>query len=172
MTIENPDAQGWYRTGPSLSMKRWWNGLAWSAPCYVDDPEHIVERARNTPAESDPEQWGPMGVPSLRSSAAILGSAQVFLNRITAADILDAAAKHIRDRAQTYDQPEGERSMEATVRAFNEITNHEVTESEGWLFMSVLKMVRDRTAPNGHTDSQEDCAAYVGLAAEARRAGR
>lgn len=39
-----------------------------------------------------------------------------------APSILDAAAKHMRDRAATYDKPEGERSMAATVDAFNIIT--------------------------------------------------
>lgn len=86
--------------------------------------------------------------------------------------ILDAAAQHMRDRAATYDSPEGERSMGKTVAAFNSITGRDLSESEGWLLMAVLKMVRDRASSGGHADSQEDCAAYVGLAAEARRAGR
>ena len=84
---------------------------------------------------------------------------------------LEAAAKHMRDRAATYDQPGGERSMARTVQAFNAITGRDISESEGWMFMAVLKFVRDRTTAAGHADSQEDAIAYASLMAEARRKG-
>ena len=90
----------------------------------------------------------------------------------TAPDLLAAAAGHMRDRATAYDQPSGERSMGRTVAAFNEVTGQTLTESEGWLFMEVLKAVRDFTTKGGHADSQEDRIAYAALGAEARRAGR
>lgn len=91
---------------------------------------------------------------------------------LTAPGILHAAAGHINQRASTYDQPQGERSMAATVAAFNAVTGRDLQESEGWTFMQILKIVRDRTAAGGHADSQEDNVAYGALAAEARRAGR
>lgn len=91
---------------------------------------------------------------------------------VTAVDMLTAAAKHISDRAAAYDKPEGERSMVATVDAFNAITGQALSESEGWLFMECLKAVRDFTTVGGHADSQEDRTAYSALGAEARRAGR
>ena len=89
----------------------------------------------------------------------------------TAPQLLEAAAGHMRDRAATFDKPEGERSMAATVEAFNIITgragDRALTESEGWLLMQTLKDVRDRqNAP--HRDSLEDGISYAALKAEAR----
>ena len=91
---------------------------------------------------------------------------------IQAAELLGRAAKHTYDRAATYDAPEGERSMGKTVVAFNAITGHALRESEGWLFMSLLKMVRSETRTEPHQDSLEDNIAYAALYAEARGEGR
>lgn len=89
-----------------------------------------------------------------------------------APDLLAKAKKHMDDRAATYDQPGGERSMERTVNAFNIMTGRvgsaRLSESEGWLLMQILKDVRDRQRPNAHQDSLEDCVAYAALKAEAR----
>lgn len=82
--------------------------------------------------------------------------------------LLDAAARHMEDRAKTYDQPGGERSMGKTVAAFNIITGRNLSESEGWLLMQILKDVRDRQRTTPHIDSLEDCIAYSALKAEAR----
>ena len=91
----------------------------------------------------------------------------------TASRINDHAMKHIRDRASTYDQPQGERSMGKTVRAFNAITGRDLTESEGWLMLQVLKDVRQWQNPNEyHQDSGEDCIAYAALKAESLAGGR
>lgn len=89
----------------------------------------------------------------------------------TAPTLLDAAAGHMRDRAATYDQPTGERSMGRTVQAFNAILGRQaLTESEGWLLLQVLKDVRDRQRSAPHRDSLEDGIAYAALKAEARLA--
>lgn len=92
----------------------------------------------------------------------------------TAPDLLAAAAQHMRDRADTYDKPEGERSMGQTVAAFNIITGRSgdraLSESEGWLLMQTLKDVRDRQRAAPHRDSLEDGIAYSALKAEARLA--
>lgn len=90
----------------------------------------------------------------------------------TAPDILSAAAKHMADRAKTYDKPDGERSMGKTVEAFNAITGRDLQESEGWLLMQILKDVRDRQRAEPHVDSLEDGVAYAALKAEARMGGR
>lgn len=91
----------------------------------------------------------------------------------TASEINDQAMKHIRDRASTYDQPQGERSMGKTIRAFNAITGRDLTESEGWLLLQVLKDVRQWQNPNEyHQDSGEDCIAYAALKAESLAGGR
>lgn len=90
----------------------------------------------------------------------------------TATGILDAAAKHMRDRAATYDQPGGERSAGKIADAFNAITGRAaeraISESEAWLFLVVLKLVRDRSRALPHPDSLEDSVAYASLMAEAR----
>ena len=71
-------------------------------------------------------------------------------------------------RAATYDKPDGERSMAATVTAYNAVTGQNITEANGWLIMSLLKMVRDNQRTEPHTDSIEDLIAYSALYGEAR----
>src|SRR5574337_1596719 len=52
-------------------------------------------------------------------------------------------ATHIMEqRGQTYDSASGERSMERTVAVFNAYLGTNLTESQGWLFMDILKTVR------------------------------
>ena len=87
---------------------------------------------------------------------------------VKAHEVLEAGVKHMQDRAATYDKPDGERSMEATVNAFNVITGDGLmnTEERGWLFMNILKMVRSQQG-EFKLDNYEDGAAYWGLAAEA-----
>lgn len=77
----------------------------------------------------------------------------------------------MRDRAATYDKPEGERSMGRAVLAFNAITGRDLTEPEGWLLLQVLKDVRLFQRPGYHADSAEDCIAYAALKAEAKTRG-
>lgn len=89
----------------------------------------------------------------------------------SAPDLLAAAEKHMRDRAATYDKPEGERSMGKTVQAFNAVTGRDLRESEGWLLLALLKMVRSETRETPHRDSVEDLIAYGGLYGEARLGG-
>lgn len=92
---------------------------------------------------------------------------------VDATILLERAAGHMRDRAKTYDQPGGERSMGRAVEAFNAITGRDLTEPEGWLLLQVLKDVRLFTSPGYHADSAEDCVAYAALKAEAKaRHGR
>lgn len=86
----------------------------------------------------------------------------------TAPDLLDAAADHMRDRAATYDKPEGERSMAQTVAVFNQFHGTALTETQGWHFMQILKDVRLFANPaNPHRDSVEDGVAYSALKGEA-----
>lgn len=91
---------------------------------------------------------------------------------MSAPGLLSAAADHMLDRAKTYDQPSGERSMGKTVAAFNIITGRDLAESEGWLLLQILKDVRDRAKATPHKDSLEDGIAYSALKAEARMAGK
>lgn len=87
---------------------------------------------------------------------------------VTASSLLNKADRIMRDRAATYDKPEGERSMGATVTAFNAVTGLELTEAQGWLLLALLKIVRDNQRDAPHVDSVEDFVAYASLYGEAR----
>jgi len=84
----------------------------------------------------------------------------------SAADILRRAAQLIEDRAALRDRPSGEKSMLATVAAFNLIYGTELTEVQGWHFMELLKMVRSAYGVYV-ADDYDDKVAYAALAAEA-----
>jgi hypothetical protein len=88
----------------------------------------------------------------------------------TAEQFLSQAADLLVERGKQYDKPCGERSMGSTVKAFNAITNKTLSESEGWLFMSILKRVRQFQGPY-HKDSAEDSVSYSALEAEALERG-
>ncbi len=90
----------------------------------------------------------------------------------TASEIADSALKHIRERAETYDQPTGERSAAKTAMAFNAITGKDITESEVWLLLQLLKDVRQWSREDYHQDSAEDCIAYAALKAESLEGGK
>lgn len=79
---------------------------------------------------------------------------------------LTEAAAIMEERAKEYDQPGGERSMGKTVDIFNIYTGKSLVESEGWLFMQILKDVRQWSKPGFHQDSAKDCIAYAALKAE------
>lgn len=86
---------------------------------------------------------------------------------MSAIESLEKAAGHLKDRAATYDKPEGERSIGAAVKAFNAVTGDGLMDSEerGWLFMAILKMVRSQQG-NYRADNYEDLAAYGALMGE------
>ena len=97
---------------------------------------------------------------------------------LSADDILSAAARTIAARGVQRDSRTGagqpqERSMAATVAAFNAIEGTQLSERQGWAFMQVLKMVRGATtARNGlyNEDDALDGAAYAALGGEAAAA--
>jgi hypothetical protein len=92
---------------------------------------------------------------------------------IHATAFLEAGLAHMQDRAVTYDKQEqgGERSMGATVAAFNAATGNALTEEQGWLFMVFLKAIRTQQG-QFRADNYEDGAAYFGLMGEAASKGR
>ena len=89
-------------------------------------------------------------------------------------DILQEAGRTITQRGTQRDSGQGqERSMAATVAAFNAIEGLRLTERQGWAFMQILKMVRGAsTARNGlyNADDALDGAAYAALGGEAAAA--
>ena len=84
--------------------------------------------------------------------------------KVRAADILSAGARHMNERAATYDKG-GERSIPTAVVAFNAITGAALTAEQGWLFMALLKATRSQQG-DYRADSYEDGAAYFALAGE------
>lgn len=85
-----------------------------------------------------------------------------------AQDLLHRAASLMDERGKQYDQRSGERSMQATVTAFNAISGHSMTDADGFLLMAILKMVRDQSRETPHRDSIDDLVAYASLYGEAR----
>ena len=88
--------------------------------------------------------------------------------KTTTNQLLNKAATLLDQRGAQYDKPKGERSMTATVAAYNAITGQTITESHGWLLMAILKMVRDNQRNEPHADSCEDLVSYSALYGESR----
>ena len=84
---------------------------------------------------------------------------------------LEAAKGHLGARAVTYDKPTGERSMERTVKVFAALTDIQLTEEQGYLFMEVLKQVRSLQG-KFKADNYEDLAGYAALRGEAAARSR
>lgn len=84
---------------------------------------------------------------------------------IDAPSILRTAAQIISARAASRDLT-SERSMHRAVSAFNTLTGQSLSETQGWLFMAVLKLTR-ATAGKLNNDDLVDAAAYVALMLEA-----
>lgn len=83
-------------------------------------------------------------------------------------EFLQAAIDVQKERGAQYDKPSGERSMGATVAAFNCITGHNLKEQDGWMLQGLLKLVRQSQNPEKyHHDSALDFVAYASLYAEA-----
>lgn len=88
---------------------------------------------------------------------------------LSAVENLRQAAIQIEDRATQRDCHEGEHSMERTVNTFNALTGHTLSERDGWVFMTVLKLARAQSSVINGTlrhDDYIDAAAYTALALE------
>ena len=83
----------------------------------------------------------------------------------SAAGILQEGLDVLIQRGQEYERLEGERSMEDVVNAFNVVYKKGLTVTEGWMFMVMLKMVRQHQSP-GKRDTYVDGANYFALAGE------
>ena len=95
---------------------------------------------------------------------------------IPPSEVLRAAAMTIAQRGQMRDSNPGqdaapaERSMAATVAAFNALEGTNLTETQGWRFMQTLKLARAAASERNqkfNPDDYVDGAAYAGLAHEA-----
>jgi len=104
--------------------------------------------------------WGP----------TIEVSKKTIKESVHAYSFLESAVKEMKDRAAqrdtTHDKGhEAERSMAATVKAFNALTGHNLSEENGWEFMILLKLVRGRQGAF-RMDDYTDAAAYSALLGE------
>ena len=84
--------------------------------------------------------------------------------KVTAEDTLDCGIECLKQRGEGYDSCK-ERSMTKTVAMFNELTSHKITETDGWQFMVLLKMVRHQQGEYNH-DNLFDGVNYMALAVE------
>lgn len=73
----------------------------------------------------------------------------------------------IANRGEARDK-QGERSMKATVDAFNALTGNQLSETDGWQFMMLLKYARSQGG-RYHEDDYIDLIGYALLAAESAR---
>lgn len=106
-----------------------------------------------------------------KAKAAASQATRIVAVPPTAHHILTEAGRIINQRGAQRDSAQGqERSMAATVAAFNAVEGTQLTERQGWAFMQILKMVRAAsTARNGqhNPDDAMDGAAYAALGGEA-----
>ncbi len=87
------------------------------------------------------------------------------MSKVYAQKFLEEGTAALAQRAEQRDSEKGERSMKATVKAFNKVTGHKLSESDGWTFMILLKIVRGRKG-KFHKDDYIDMASYAGLLGE------
>lgn len=86
-----------------------------------------------------------------------------------AEEYLARAAAVQAERGKQYDKDnkQQERSMQKIVTMFNTLTGKDLNDTEGWLFMIILKMVRAQAKPGvHHDDTWLDLVSYSALAAE------
>jgi len=106
-----------------------------------------------------------VGVPKHKWTPAYFELVRRNVPSTSAGTILQNAAAVMQDRATSRDTPEGERSMGRCVKAFNAMFGTELTETQGWQFMELLKMVRS-VGGEFRLDDFTDGVAYAALAGE------
>ena len=123
-------------------------------------------RVSDTEVEGITMAWGTWTFDLVRRASAPSPSTPAdVVPTIAAHGILQNAAAEMLDRAASRDTPEGERSMGRCVRAFNAMFGTELTETQGWQFMELLKMARS-VGGEFRLDDFTDGVAYAALAGE------
>lgn len=152
--IYNDDGDLVFSHGPSPIVWPEWTNEAW-----ITDKHKLVFHGAPSPAPGP--GWFQIAIRERVKPTDING------NRLTTAhSICKTAMGHMDDRATTYDQKGGERSMGKTVTAFNALTGHSLTEEQGWLLMELLKCARSQQGKY-RADNYEDATAYAALRGEA-----
>ena len=157
--VVEADADGWIP----------WSGEECPLPDECKCQIELQDGERPLPEPSRRWEWarniGEFTIAAYRPILSETAEKEVTQAKVTAASILKSALGHMEDRAATYDKPGGERSMGKTVAMFNALTDHGLSEEQGWLFMVCLKMVRSQQG-DYRSDSYEDGPAYFALAGE------
>ena len=83
----------------------------------------------------------------------------------SAPELLKEATKILEDRGKIRDSEGGERSMADCIDSFNNITKNTLSETDGWLFMILLKLARSKQG-GFHEDDFLDIIGYSALMAE------
>ena len=86
---------------------------------------------------------------------------------MNAPEYLNRSIATLAQRAKTYDSPAGEKSIGKTVRVFNALTQHNLSDQDGWLFMLCLKLSRSQQGGEFQSDTFVDLASYAALMGEA-----
>ena len=128
----------------------------------------VVKYCRTPDLEVEGMHWilGTWTFDLVRRASAPTPDILASVTSVIAADaILQNAAAEMQDRAASRDTPEGERSMGRCVKAFNAMFGTELTETQGWQFMELLKMARS-VGGEFRLDDFTDGVAYAALAGE------
>ena len=149
-------------------MSEWieWNG----APCPV--PRGTLVEVRTIPMDimigaAGEFDWSVVEVYRVVEPA----EEPVSRGGVGAVETLRRAADLIEQRGKQRDSDTGERSMARTVAAFNAIYSTNLTETQGWHFMELLKMARSSQGAYV-ADDFDDKVAYAALAAECEAVAR
>lgn len=86
--------------------------------------------------------------------------------KVHAYELLEQAANTLKERGKDRDNG-NERSMAKTVEVFNLLEGENLSEVQGWRFMQILKMVRQKGSGDKCFDSFVDDIGYAALKAEA-----
>lgn len=111
--------------------------------------------------------WDHRGKASDIVAYSVVQAAEQPVSRggVGAVETLRRAADLIEQRGKQRDSDTGERSMARTVAAFNAVYGANLTETQGWHFMELLKMARSSQGAYV-ADDFDDKVAYAALAAE------
>lgn len=132
-----------------------------------------MEEANKLGISSDEVQQTLKKFPENVSEPRIINREEVPMENVKPAStieivhsILDQAKHEVGDRADTYDQEEGEESMPRIVAMFNVLYGCNMSVEQGWMFMTLLKQVRSSQGSK-KMDNYVDLAAYAAFAGKA-----
>ena len=106
-----------------------------------------------------------MGTSTHKHAVLPRGFEKPMTKPITASDLALAAADTLKDRASERDTPSGERSMKKCVAIYKAWLGIDLTEEQGWQFMTALKMARSAQG-KPKDDDYIDRAGYAALEGE------